>query len=225
MVGLAAVHPARARELGRRGWPELTNTAGPAGGGGAEGRAAVTGCEPLASGGGGSGAGWLALVWCNSGLVGGISRCAGLLLVGWRAVEVVTRLSHVARNMVGRRGIRWDDWCRSVGGEGRAGTSEHGFSLTGGQVVAGSNPVSPTAFRQVKCYLYLLPKLASLVHLIWCLRRPGIAVCLPGPKPALTCVFCPESDARMAATSSRRVVTRESVDGGRASRSHAETSR
>jgi hypothetical protein len=44
-------------------------------------------------------------------------------------------------------------------------------------------------------------------------------------KPALTCVFCPESDARMAATSSRRVVTRTSVDGGRASRSHPETSR
>jgi hypothetical protein len=42
---------------------------------------------------------------------------------------------------------------------------------------------------------------------------------------ALTCVFCAESDARMAARSSRRVVTRKSADGGRASRSHAETSR
>ena len=42
---------------------------------------------------------------------------------------------------------------------------------------------------------------------------------------ALTCAFCPKSDARMAARSSRRVVTRKSVDGGRPSRSHAETSR
>jgi hypothetical protein len=30
--------------------------------------------------------------------------------------------------------------------------------------------------------------------------------------------LCPKSDARMAATSSRRVLTRKSVDGGRASR-------
>jgi hypothetical protein len=81
-------------------------------------------------------------------------------------------------------------------------------------VVAGSNPVSPTKFRQVKCYFYLLPILASRVHLIWCQRRPGIAVSLPGVKPALTCVFCPESDDGMAATSSRRVVTRKSNDGG-----------
>ena len=53
----------------------------------------------------------------------------------------------------------------------------------------------------------------------------GIAASLPGAKPALTCVFCPESDARMAATSSRRVVTSKSVDGGRPSRSHPETGR
>ena len=92
-------------------------------------------------------------------------------------------------------------------------------------MVAGSNPVSPTLFMQVKCYVYLLPMLTTPEHLIRCQRRPGIAASLPGTKPALTCVFCPESDARMAATSSRRVVTRKSVDGGRASRSHAETSR
>src|SRR6478672_1810704 len=104
----------------------------------------------------------------------------------------------------------------SAGGEGRAGTGEYGFSLTGGQVVAGSNPVSPTTFRQLKCYLYLLPKPARPVHLIRCQRQPGIAASLPGTKPALTCVFCPGSDARMAARSSRRVVTRQSVDGGRA---------
>ena len=111
--------------------------------------------------------------------------------------------------------------------EGRDGLGRvnHGFSLTGGQVVAGSNPVSPTKFRQVKCYFYLLPKPARPVHLIRCRRRPGIAVSLPGAKPALTCVFCPKCDARMAARSSRRVVTRKSVDGGRASRSHPETSR
>ena len=49
----------------------------------------------------------------------------------------------------------------SAGEEGRAGTGEHGFSLTGGQVVAGSNPVSPTEFMQVKCYFYLLPMLTT----------------------------------------------------------------
>jgi hypothetical protein len=63
---------------------------------------------------------------------------------------------------------------------------------TGGQVVAGSNPVSPTKFRQVKCYFYLLPKPARPVHLIRCQRRPAIAASLPGAKPALTCVFCPK---------------------------------
>jgi hypothetical protein len=53
-------------------------------------------------------------------------------------------------------------------------------------VVAGSNPVSTILFMQVDCYFYLLPKPARPVHLIRCLRRPGIAVALPGAKPALT---------------------------------------
>src|SRR5262245_27726735 len=94
---------------------------------------------------------------------------------------------------------------------------------TAANYVVKPDTVSPTLFRQVKCYFYPLPKPTKPVHLIRCQRRPGIAVSLAGTKPALTCVFCPESDARMAARSSRRVVTRESVDGGRASRSHAET--
>ena len=55
---------------------------------------------------------------------------------------------------------------------GTGWTGEHGFSLTGGQVVAGSNPVSPTTFRQVKCYFYLLPKLTAAKHLIRCQRHP-----------------------------------------------------
>ena len=79
----------------------------PQGVGRADGRAVVMGCdEPLARGGGATGEGWRGLVWCKSGLPAGISRCAGLLLVGWRAAEVVTRLSQVVRNMVGRREIR-----------------------------------------------------------------------------------------------------------------------
>ena len=45
---------------------------------------------------------------------------------------------------------------------------------------------------------------------------PAIAASLPGAKPALTCVFCPESDQRMAGRSYARVVTRKSDDGGRA---------
>ena len=50
--------------------------------------------------------GWRGLVWCESGLPVGISGCAGLLVVGWRAGDVVTCLSQVARNVVGRREIR-----------------------------------------------------------------------------------------------------------------------
>ena len=42
-------------------------------------------------------------------------------------------------------------------------------------MVAGSNPVSPTKFMEVKCYFYLLPKSARPVHLIRCRRQPGIA--------------------------------------------------
>ena len=87
-------------------------------------------------------------------------------------------------------------------------------------MVAGSNPVSPTTFRQVKCYFYLLPKPARPVHLIRCQRRPGIAVSLPGTKPALTCVFCPDPTPGWPRRVLARVVTRKSVDGGRPSRSH-----
>jgi hypothetical protein len=50
------------------------------------------------------------------------------------------------------------------------------------------------------------------VHLIRCQRRLGIAASFPGAKPALTCVFCPESDPRMAGRSYARVVTRKSDD-------------
>ena len=67
---------------------------------------------------------------------------------------------------------------------------------------------------QVKCYVYLLPKVTTPVHLIWCHRRPAIAASLPGAKPALTCVFCPESDPRIAGRSYARIVTRKSDDGG-----------
>ena len=78
-------------------------------------------------------------------------------------------------------------------------------------MVAGSNPVSPTKFRQVKCYFYLLPLLAAGEHLIRYQTWPRIAALILVAKAGVTCVFCPESDARMAATSSRRVVTRKSV--------------
>ena len=79
----------------------------PQGAGRADGRGVVMGCdEPLARGGGAGERGRPGLVWGKSGLPVGISRCSGLLLVGWRAAEVVTELSQVVRNMVGRRGIR-----------------------------------------------------------------------------------------------------------------------
>jgi len=76
----------------------------------ADGRAVVMGCgEPLARGDGAVarvGADWFG---ANRLCLAGISGCWALLLLGWRAAEVVTRLSQVARNMVGRREIRWDD--------------------------------------------------------------------------------------------------------------------
>src|SRR5262245_5171279 len=96
---------------------------------------------------------------------------------------------------------------------------------TAANYVVKPDTVSPTTFRQVKWYFYLLPKPTKPVHLIWCQRRPGSPHLCLTRSPTLTCVFCPKPDARMVARSSRRVVTRKSVDGGRPSRSHAETSR
>ena len=62
--------------------------------------------ERLARGGGAVHSGRRALVWCKSGVPTGISRCLGLP-GGWAGGGgVVTRLSQLARNMVGRRGIR-----------------------------------------------------------------------------------------------------------------------
>jgi hypothetical protein len=84
-------------------------------------------------------------------------------------------------------------------------------------VVAGSNPVSPTTFVQVKTYFYLLPLLAAGGALDSVSTMARIAALVLGASAAVSCAFCLESDVRMAATSSRRVVTRESVDGGRAS--------
>jgi hypothetical protein len=67
----------------------------------------VTGCdEPLARGGGAVervGPDWFG---ANRAGRRAFRDAAGLLLVGWRAAEVVTRLSQVARNTVGRREIR-----------------------------------------------------------------------------------------------------------------------
>ena len=45
-----------------------------------------------------------------------------------------------------------------------SGAVVHTFELPGGQVVAGSNPVSPTRSAQVKSYLHLLLILAGLQH-------------------------------------------------------------
>ena len=92
-------------------------------------------------------------------------------------------------------------------------------------MVAGSNPVSPTLFMQVKCYVYLLPMLTARGALDSVSTTAGSPHPDPRVNAGVTCAFCPDSDARMAATSSRRVVTRKSVDGGRVSRAHAETSR
>ena len=45
------------------------------------------------------------------------------------------------------------------------------------------------------------------VHLIRCQRQPAIAISFPGAKPALTCVFGPAFDPRIAGTQLRASVT------------------
>jgi hypothetical protein len=135
---------------GRRGmtWPV------PQGLGRADGRAVVMDCdEPRVRGGGGSSEGWRGLLcadracrWAfRDGQVccwwaGGRRRCHGVVTSGAKhggtEADTLRRFLHVG------------------GREGRAGTGEHGLSLTGGQVVAGSNPVSPTrvlAGRRLIC--------------------------------------------------------------------------
>ena len=85
---------------------QWNDTAGPAGGGDADGRAVVMGCdEPLARGGGAVervGAVWLVQIGLARGHFGMRRFAVGGLAGG----EVVTELSQAARNMVGRRGIR-----------------------------------------------------------------------------------------------------------------------
>ena len=84
MVGLAP-----ARELGESPVAGVDEHGRPAGGGDAEGRGVVMGCdEPLARGGGAVAGGWRGLVWRTSGLPVGFSGCAGLLVVGWRAATL-----------------------------------------------------------------------------------------------------------------------------------------
>ena len=79
----------------------------PQGVGRADGRGVVMGCdEPLARGGGARHSDWRGLVWCKSGLPAGISRCVRFAVGGLAGGEVVTSLSQVVRNMVGRREIR-----------------------------------------------------------------------------------------------------------------------
>ena len=104
----------------------------------------MMGCdEPLSRGGGTvERVGRSGLV--QTGQAGGHFGMRRFAVGGLAGGDVVTGLSQVARNVLGRREIRCDDLCTSAGWEGRAGTGKHGFSLTGGQVVAGSNPVSPT---------------------------------------------------------------------------------
>jgi hypothetical protein len=67
---------------------------------------------------------------------GGLRRCHGVVTSGAK-----------------HGGTQGDTLRRLVqvnGGEGRSGTGKHGFSLTGGQVVAGSDPVSPTTVSPTK---------------------------------------------------------------------------
>ena len=106
MVGLAAVHPCRPASWGSRECPELKNTAVAQGLGRADGRGVAMGCDERRRAVGGSGEGS-----ARSGL-GHIGRAdrhfemLRLLVDGLAGGDVVTRLSQLARNMVGRREIR-----------------------------------------------------------------------------------------------------------------------
>src|SRR5262245_22533863 len=88
--------------------------------------------------------------------------------------------------------------------------------MTGGQVVAGSNPVSPTSKYAGQKRFSRNREPLFCAHLSLCQQRPGIFASFRAVKPALTCVFCPQRGPRMTARSSARVVTRKSDDGGRA---------
>ena len=147
----------------------------------------------------------------------GIRGCVRCPVGGCRARKFVTALSQAARTMLGCEEMTWDDLCTSAGCRGRAGTGGNGSWLTGGQVVAGSNPVSPTLFVHVRCYLYLLPRwgaraLDSVSKTPW--NRSTCAAPNPRRKCRRDLRVCPESDACMAETNYRRVVTRKSADGG-----------
>jgi hypothetical protein len=58
--------------------------------------------------------------------------------------DVVTALSHAGADTVKRWGTAADCFHWSADLFGRRGPAENGLCPTGGQVVAGSNPVSPT---------------------------------------------------------------------------------
>src|SRR5262245_11502203 len=96
----------------------------------------------------GSAQGWRGLVWCTSGLPAGISSCWGVCC--WWAGG--PRGCHGVVTSGAKHGGTQGDTLRcfvQVGGRG--GTGKNGFSLTGGEVVGGSDRVRPTTFEQVNC--------------------------------------------------------------------------
>ena len=112
------------------------------------------GCdEPLARGGGARHT--IRAVWFGAHRV--CRRAFRDAQVCWWWAGGPRRLSHTCHKWC----ETWWDGAGYVETVSAGGTGGHGFSLTGGQVVAGSNPVSPTLFMQVKCYVYLLPMLTA----------------------------------------------------------------
>ena len=69
----------------------------------------------------------------------------------------------------------------------------------------------PDGFVQFKLYFYVLPLLAAWEHLIRVEDGRESPHLIFGANAGLNCGFCPESETRTAATSSRRVVTRRLV--------------
>jgi hypothetical protein len=105
--GSGAVIGVGGHAAGRAELAQCENKAGPAGVGDADGRAVVMGCdEPLARGGGGRGTRLARSGVVQIGFAGGHFGMRWFAVGGLAGGDVVTRLSQVARNMVGRREIR-----------------------------------------------------------------------------------------------------------------------
>ena len=96
------------------------------------------------------------------------------------SVDVVTRLSQPAADQESRRGTARDDYHWSGRVESHCETTKFGFCPTGGQVVAGSNPVSPTQLRshfRTKLWSLIGPRTPTRTPTEFCTSRAFSRTC------------------------------------------------